>query len=115
MKLLYSYLQEQIAQLDQVNQVAYMQSQGYEPSFSNKEITIFALPVNASGEIIITINNLSNRIESVRMSSDGNILDLASLLFNVSREQVLADLSAYGLERGSFRGTDDVNPAPPTS
>lgn len=105
---------EHIAMLNQVNLVAYMKSLGHEPSFANDEITIFALPGNASRETIVTINNHLNRIEAVRMTSNGNVLDLASLVFKVSRAQVFADPAAYGLDAVFVRGTID-GPDPSTS
>jgi len=97
-------LQEQINNMDQYNLTDYMKLQGYTPTFENHEITVFAIRKNHSREIIITINNELNRLESVMEYANGNILDLASLIFDVKPDQILADPATYHLDTLVFRG-----------
>jgi len=115
MKPLSSDGQEQIANMNKVNLVAYMKRLGHIPTFVDDQITVFALQANSAGETIITINNTLNWLESVTTIVEGNILDLASLVFKVTREQILADPATYGLEEVYVQENRKVLSDPSTS
>jgi len=89
--------QEQATDMNKINLVEYMKRHGHIPTYVDEQITVFVLPASSAAEMIITINNPLNWLESVTTIVEGNILDLASLVFQVSREQVLADPTAYDL------------------
>lgn len=93
----YSDGQEQATDMNKINLVEYMKRHGHIPTYVDEQITVFVLPASSAGEMIVTINNPLNWLESVTTIIEENILDLVSLVFQVSREQVLADPSAYGL------------------
>jgi len=100
----------QQAKIKDRNLIQYMTRLGHVPTFANAEISVFALRRQDSREIIIIINNELNQIESVRIQSNGNLLDLASLVFDVRPEQIIADPASYGLN-GVISHSGDHQPS----
>jgi hypothetical protein len=84
--------------------IAYMKRLGHVPTFANDEITIFSLCRPDSLHITLTISNRFDHLESFRVDCEAGILDLASLIFNVEIDQIIASPKTYGFDGFFVRG-----------
>lgn len=79
--------------------VAYLKILGYKPTLIHKDCTIFPSPFSESPKSMLIVDKKSNTFRLTYSINVGTVMDLASLFFRQTPEDILTDIVPYRLDQ----------------
>jgi hypothetical protein len=79
--------------------VTYLKLLGYKPAVIQKDFTIFPSPFGDSPGSMLIVNHRTNTFLINYRINQGTVMDLASLLFRETPEDMLSNIVPYRLDQ----------------